>query len=118
MEDIIKELLINATTERAVIFAMCMILADMASGFVKAFYNKNFKSSIAKKGLWEKVQWCIILIVGYITKYMFSFEPIVYALCIACIITEFSSILENAHECGIDIPLMQYLQIYDVKEKE
>lgn len=117
MEELVKELLANASVNNAIIFAMCMILADLTSGFIKAFYNKNFKSAIAKQGLWEKAQWCVILIIGYLANYLFAFSPIIYAMCVACVITEFSSILENAHECGIDVPFMEYLQIYEKGEK-
>lgn len=119
MEEILKEALSNAPINNVIMIALIMIMCDLLSGFIKAFYNKDFKSAIAKKGLWEKCQWILIILVGYATNYLLNFSAIIYAICVCCVITEFMSILENAYECGImkEYKIMDFLQIKSKEEK-
>ncbi len=80
---------------------LMFILLDMLSGVIKAFKNKNFKSSIMRQGLFHKSAFIVIIGLAMLCDYSQKFidlgfnVPLTKVVCIYLIICEISSVLEN-----------------------
>lgn len=117
MEEMIKDILMNVIeTKTLVILATCFIVADILSGYIKAFKNKNYNSSINRDGIAKKMMWYLMMILGCIIEFIAHTNAISILVCITCCVTEFMSVIENAHDVGIDFKLTEFLQSGDKDE--
>ncbi len=86
--------------------ALCiMVVADYATGLMKAIINKNLSSYIGFRGIFKKVSIFVLVAVAVqiekITNQTDSLHNLV-AYCL--IVNESISILENVAEMGVPIP--------------
>ena len=113
MEDIINQVIALITnTKTAFLLCIIMILADLFSGYIKAFKTKTYNSSINRDGLAKKMTWFLMLMLGVAVQWVAHTDLLVIAITGTCIITEFMSIIENCHEIGIDFNISKVLDIY------
>lgn len=83
------------------ICVLAAILADILTGLVKSLYEKDFKSSVMRQGLFHKVGELMVLGLLYGVEYAapmlgITFElPTFRAGACYCILMEVGSILEN-----------------------
>lgn len=83
------------------ICVLAFILADILSGLVKSIYEKDFKSSVMRQGLFHKAGELMVLGLLYGVEYAapmlgITFElPTFRAGACYCILMEVGSILEN-----------------------
>lgn len=83
------------------ICVLACILADILTGLVKSFYEKDFKSSVMRQGLFHKAGELMVLGLLYGAEYAapmlgIAFElPTFRAGACYCILMEVGSIIEN-----------------------
>lgn len=83
------------------ICVLAFILADILTGLVKSFYEKDFKSSVMRQGLFHKAGELMVLGLLYGVEYVapllgITFElPTFRAGACYCILMEVGSVLEN-----------------------
>ncbi|MBU3682403.1 MAG: phage holin family protein [Flavobacterium sp.] len=86
--------------------ALCiMVVADYATGLMKAIINKNLSSYIGFRGIFKKV--CIFILVAVavqIEKITNQNDTLHNYVAYCLIVNEGISILENAAEMGVPIP--------------
>lgn len=110
MESMISEVIKTISdTKTLVILATIFIIADIISGYIKAFKLKTYNSSINRDGIAKKMMWYLMMIVGVAIEFISKTNAISIMVCATCCITEFMSIIENAQECDIELPLSKYL---------
>lgn len=113
MVDIINQVVTLITnTKTAFLLCIIMILADLFSGYIKAFKTKTYNSSINRDGLAKKMMWFLMLMLGVAVQLIANTNLLVIAITGTCIITEFMSIIENCHEIGIDFNISKVLDNY------
>lgn len=110
MEQIILEMIkMLLDTKSIFIVSTIMIVADILSGYIKAFKTKSYNSSINRDGLAKKMMWFLMLILGVAINYVINFNAITLIIGASCVFCEFMSIIENAQEIGIEFKIMDYL---------
>lgn len=111
MEQVIIEALQTITEIKTLfIIATIVIIVDTLSGIIKAFYLKEYNSSINRKGIASKLMWYLLLCLGTAVQ-MFLNTPIVNMLIIInCVLSEIMSVFENARDCGIELKITEFLQ--------
>lgn len=83
------------------ICVLAFILADILTGLVKSFYEKDFKSSVMRQGLFHKAGELMVLGLLYGVEYAapmlgITFElPTFRAGACYCILMEVGSVIEN-----------------------
>ena len=83
------------------ICVLAFILADILTGLVKSLYEKDFKSSVMRQGLFHKAGELMVLALLYGVEYAapllgITFElPTFRAGACYCILMEVGSIIEN-----------------------
>ena len=110
MEDILRiiiESVIN--TKTAFLLASLFIVFDVVSGFIKAFKNKNYNSSINREGIAKKMTWFMMLVMGIIVEFIIHTNILVIFIATCCITTEFMSIIENCYDMGVILKISKYL---------
>lgn len=115
------ENLIGVITEpnTAVILCVVFILADIITGYLKAFKNKNINSSISRDGFIKKMGWFVGIALGYIINVITGMNVIVLLVTGVCMLTEFISVLENLSDIGVDLKeVKKYLDIKENKKEE
>lgn len=88
-----------------IIAPLIFIVADVISGYIQAVINKSVSSSVMRNGLCHKVLLILVLILGFVVEYAFGLSAVSVGICIYIIVMEFTSILENLEEAGVNIDL-------------
>lgn len=84
-----------------VICILAFILADILTGFIKSLYEKDFKSSIMRQGLFHKAGEILVLALLYGVEYAapllgITFDLPTFRVGVGyCIVMEIGSIIEN-----------------------
>lgn len=86
-----------------IVVALIFMILDIVSGLIKAFQTGAYDSKIMRNGLYHKIAYIIIMVVGACLEYAITnpnfdpgFEiPMFGVICGYIIVTEFFSILEN-----------------------
>ena len=94
-----------------IIGVTCMfMLADIVSGFIKAWHNNDLQSKALRNGLFHKAAFLGLIGVAQLTELaadkMPEIElnvPIVGAICAYIVLTELVSVLENLRDINPDI---------------
>lgn len=94
-----------------IIGVTCMfMLADIVSGFIKAWHDNNLQSKALRNGLFHKAAFLGLIGVAQLTELaadkMPEIElnvPIVGAICAYIVLTELVSVLENLRDINPDI---------------
>ena len=94
-----------------IIGVTCMfMLADIVSGFIKAWHDNNLQSRALRNGLFHKAAFLGLIGVAQLTELaadkMPEIElnvPIVGAICAYIVLTELVSVLENLRDINPDI---------------
>ena len=119
MEQMISEIIETIVdTKTLVILSTGFIVADIITGYIKAFKNKNYNSSVNRDGLAKKMMWYMMIILGCFIEWVAHTNSISILVCATCCITEFMSIIENARDVGIEFKLTQYLEDKDSDTNE
>lgn len=118
MEEVIRELIkLLVNTKTIFIVSTVMIIADILSGYIKAFKNKKYNSSINRDGLAKKMMWFLMLLLGVVIDFVVHFNGITLIVGVSCVFCEFMSIVENAKEVGIEFKLTDYVGSEDNEQK-
>lgn len=96
MKEIIEQL--GVRTDFLLILVILMGV-DILVGIIRAFHNREFKSSILREGLIKKLFEVIICILGYIGDYVIGINQVGLAVTILLIGAEmYSIVIENASD--------------------
>lgn len=95
------------------IVSIVLLVSDTITGLIKAFYNHCYSSSTNRKGLLTKVSWLILLGIGLFMSYYLKTDMIMMFLGYSCIFAEFMSILENVGQCGIELNITKYFELFN-----
>lgn len=108
-----------AVPHKASMLVGCVILFDIMTGYIKAFKNKNFNSSISRDGYLKKLTWVIALIFGLVINYLANTPVFLIGVSITCFFTELLSAYENMGELGIELKfLSKYFDKLNNKDGE
>ena len=110
MEEMLKEIIVTIVdTKTLVILSTGFIVGDIITGYIKAFKNKKYNSSVNRDGLARKMMWYMMIILGCFIEWIAHTNAISILVCTTCCITEFMSVIENARDVGIEFKITQYL---------
>lgn len=114
MEEIIQTIIESViNTKTAFMLSTIFIIFDVISGYIKAFKNKNYNSSINREGLAKKMTWFMMLVMGVIVEFIIHTNILVIFIASCCITTEFMSIIENCYDMGVSFKITNYLDRTD-----
>lgn len=111
MDEVITTI-INAivNTKTAFLLSTLMIVADIISGYIKAFKNHTYSSSVNRDGLARKMMWFMMLCLGVGIEFIIHTNILTVVVAVSCVITEFMSIIENCRDIGIEFKITKYLE--------
>lgn len=119
IEETVKELItLLIDTKSIFIISTVMIIADILSGYIKAFKNKNYNSSINRDGLARKMMWFLMLLLGVVINFVVHFNAITIIVGASCVFCEFMSIIENAKDVGIEFSLTKFVGSDEDEQKK
>ena len=78
-------------------------LADIITGTIQAWINKQLDSQKMRIGLLHKVLIILIIILSFIIQFAFNLNFISITVCLYVIVMETISIFENLKKAGIDL---------------
>lgn len=107
----ITEIITNITNLKT-IFLVCIlfIIADIATGYLKALKLRKLNSSVSRDGYIKKVGWFLALLTGLIIEMLINTKVILISSATMCIITEGISFYENLAEIGVNVPYKKYFE--------
>ena len=91
------------------IIATVVIALDTISGLIKAFYTKQYNSSINRKGIASKLTWFLLLALGSAIQILLGTPVLNTIIIVNCVISEIMSVFENARDCGIELKITEFL---------
>lgn len=83
--------------------SLIFILADVISGVISAFIQKNLDSQKMREGLLRKILLVIVIALSFVAQQTFNITIISKVVCIYIILMEIISILENLKKAGIEL---------------
>lgn len=104
------------------IATLVFIFVDVLSGIVKALKKRELNSTKMRAGIYNKVAFVLILMLGIACDIVFRYIdlgfslPILELLCGYIITTEISSIIENVHEINPNIVTDKIYRFFERKE--
>lgn len=78
-------------------------LADIITGYIQAFINKNVDSQKMRTGLLHKILVILVIVLSFIIQFAFNINYIASVVSIYVVLMEIVSILENLKKAGVDI---------------
>lgn len=79
------------------------MVADIITGFIQAFINKNVDSQKMREGILRKMLLLVVICLSFIFQFaFFNMNIISKFVCLYIIFMEIISILENLSKAGID----------------
>lgn len=78
-------------------------LADVITGYIQAFINKNVDSQKMRTGLLHKILVILVIVLSFIIQFAFNINYIASVVSIYVVLMEIVSILENLKKAGVDI---------------
>lgn len=78
-------------------------LADIITGYIQAFINKNVDSQKMRTGLLHKILVILVIVLSFIIQFAFNINYIASVVSIYVVLMEIVSILENLKRAGVDI---------------
>ena len=115
------ENLIGTVTDvnTAIVLCATFIIADIVTGYLKAWKNKNINSSISRDGFIKKLGWFVGIALGYIINIVTGADVVILLVTGVCMLTEFISVIENFSAIGIDLKgLKKYLDVKDENKED
>lgn len=85
-----------------VLITCLFIVLDIMTGIAKALKLKKFSSTVLREGAFHKVAFIVFIVLGFLCDFGQRYinlgfaVPVTKAICTYIIITEISSIIENA----------------------
>lgn len=86
-----------------IITPLIFSLADIITGYIQAFINKNIDSQKMRTGLLHKILVILVIVLSFIIQFAFNINYIASVVSIYVVLMEIVSILENLKKAGIDI---------------
>lgn len=86
-----------------IITPLIFSLADIITGYIQAWINKNIDSQKMRVGLLHKVLIILVVILSFIIQFAFSIKYIAGVVCVYVVLMEMVSIFENLKKAGVDI---------------
>lgn len=110
---------INFTSEYWILLLPCIFMAsDIVTGYMKAVDEKNFESSMMRKGLMHKAGELIILILFIVLQFSLDLpDYICKFISLYIIVMEAYSICENLDAIGVKIPVFIKNSLKETSEK-
>lgn len=78
-------------------------LADIITGYIQAFINKDVDSQKMRTGLLHKILVILVIVLSFIIQFAFNISYIASVVSIYVVLMEIVSILENLKKAGVDI---------------
>lgn len=107
----------------AAVVCLCFIVADYASGIVKAIHAKELDSTKMREGLWHKGGFIGAMVLGYGCQEMVnfgflpnSFSAIFGGVCVWVMATEAISIFENLCRISPELSKSPLAALLNLKE--
>jgi len=86
-----------------------LFFIDLLTGIIKGLYTNKFTSHALRKGVTKFLGYCLSIVVAHqfaIIPFLFWVEPSLLAW---LALAEFTSIVENLRQCGLNVPDIQSL---------
>lgn len=110
MEQIIIDALQTVTEIKTLfIIATVVIAVDTVSGLIKAFYTKQYNSTINRKGIAQKLMWYVLLTLGSAIQWLLGTRILNILIIVNCVLSEIMSVFENARDCGVELKITEFL---------
>ena len=110
MEQVIIDALQTITEIKTLfIIATVVIAVDTVSGLIKAFYTKQYNSSINRKGIASKLMWFLLLALGSAIQILLGTTVLNILIIVNCVLSEIMSVFENARDCGVEFTITEFL---------
>lgn len=93
-----------------IIAPIVIMLVDILSGYIKAVINKNIDSTKMRDGILKKCAEILCILLGFVFKFAFNLDSILYGISIYLIVMELVSILENLNDMGINLKIFDFLK--------
>ena len=104
-------------------FAVILMAIDIIMGYMVAIFFKSPKtvngglsSNVSWKGMCKKCTMLIFVIIGHNIDITFSMDYVKTGVCIAIIVNELTSIIENGKLMGVNIPIIS--EVVEVISKD
>ena len=110
MEEFINKITLIKDGKTLILLCALFILADILTGYFKAFKYKKVNSSISRDGYIKKMAWAIAILVGLCFKLLTDLGVFLYTSAFVCIATEGMSLYENLGELDIKLPFAKYFE--------
>lgn len=110
MEQVIIDALQQITEIKTIfIIATVVIAMDTISGLIKAFYTKQYNSSINRKGIASKLTWLLLLLLGSAIQLLLGTPVLNIIIIVNCVLSEIMSVFENARDCGVELKITKFI---------
>lgn len=93
-----------------IIAPIIVMLVDILSGYIKAVITKNIDSTKMRDGILKKCAEILCILLGFVFKFAFNLDSILYGISIYLIVMELVSILENLNDMGINLKIFDFLK--------
>lgn len=107
------------------ILVLLLIVIDYITGVIYAIKDQSFDSTIMRQGLWHKVSYLVVIVVGYIIDRLCAYYDLdlfysgsILALIIVWVVlTEIGSILENLVKINPKFSDNAFMKIFTKKNE-
>lgn len=111
MNELIEYILVNNSDNFRdfhvlIIVTIGFMVMDIFTGILKSLYNKEYASSISKKGLIKKIGWLSIIIAFSLLSFIIDVKEMMIFASISSMLVELTSIIENFSAIGIDLKVI------------
>ena len=111
MEEFITIITTINSPKKMIYLCAIFIIADIVTGYLKAFKNKEINSSISRDGYIKKIGWSVAILIGYLIDALTEVNLFLFTTFIVCLGTEGISVYENLGEIGITkLPFKKYFE--------
>lgn len=83
---------------------LILMILDIITGYYNAWKNNSISSSKMRDGLGKKCAEICYIILGFICKFAFCIDGVMYFLVIYVCYMELISLLENCDKLGVPMP--------------
>lgn len=104
--------------DKIIVALLILMLLDYITGLIKSFYNKELSSKIGFKGLLKKVLILVIVAVAVIAEQHLGIPAVREIVIMFFAVNEAISILENASQMGLPIPIKLKKALLQLRSKE
>lgn len=114
--EILEELKAIITIDKYIVIYLCMVVIDLITGILKAFKNRDFKSSKMREGIIKVIAELLGIIFGALLDKFFGINIFMVSIEFLLIATQGLSIIENLALLGFNVPTFIAERLRDVQD--